>query len=201
MEKRAKIPDRDEYRQTLTKLIEKGEFTTLVAIRMGCEMGMPRIEIVNAKVSEIDRFNKRGLWVEKAKKVRRGYTHDKKTGKKKPVFEMRKREIPINPGLYQLIMNYIDKDQVFILKREKGDVNKPFSMRYINTLYDNIGTSWSSHKSRHFFKDMVWTWMRTNRQIDPGLVKEFLGHKKSQTENYGSISWDYKLDVIDQVFK
>ena len=201
MQKRTKIPSRDEYRQTLTRLIEKGDFTILVAIRMGCEMGMPRIEIVNARVSDIDRFHKRGLWIEKAKKVRRGYTRDKKTGEKKPVFEMRKREIPINPGLYQLIMNYIDKDQVFILKREKGDVNKPFSERYVNTFYDMGGTSWSSHKSRHFFKNCVADWMRENRQVDLGLIKELMGHKKNQTEDYGGYSWDYKCSVLDKVFE
>lgn len=200
MEKRAKIPDRDEYRQTLTRLIENGNLTTLIAVRMGCEMGVSRLEIVHARVSNIDRFHKRGLWIEKAKRVRRGYKRDKK-GVKHPVFEMRQRELPINPNLYQLIMSYIDKNQMYILKRDKGDVNKSFSERYINTLYEQSGIIWSSHKSRHFFKDMVWDWMRVNRQIDPGLVKDLLGHKKSQTEDYGSLSWDYKCDVIDQVFK
>jgi len=200
MEKRAKIPDRDEYRQTLTRLIENGNLTTLIAVRMGCEMGVSRLEIVHARVSNIDRFHKRGLWIEKAKRVRRGYKRDK-DGVKHPVFEMRQRELPINPNLYQLIMSYIDKNQMYILKRDKGDVNKSFSERYINTLYEQSGISWSSHKSRHFFKDMVWDWMRVNRQIDPGLVKDLLGHKKSQTEDYGSLSWDYKCDVIDQVFK
>jgi len=200
MEKRAKIPDRDEYRQTLTRLIENGELTTLIAVRMGCEMGISRLEIAHARISNIDRFHKRGLWIEKAKKVRRGYKRDKK-GIKHPFFEARRRELPINPNLYQLIMSYIDKNQIYILKRDKGDVNNPFSERYINTLYEQSDISWSSHKSRHFFKDMVWDWMRVNRQIDPGLVKELLGHKKSQTEDYGSISWDYKRDVIDKVFE
>jgi len=200
MEKRAKIPDQDEYHQTLTKLIENGNLTTLIAVRMGCEMGITRLEIVNATVSNIDRFHKCGLWIEKAKKVRRGYKKDKK-GDRHIVFEMRRRELPINSNLYQLIMSYIDKNQMYILKRDKGNINKAFSERYINTLYEQAEVSWSSHKSRHFFKDMVWNWMRTNRQIDPGLVKDLLGHKKSQTEKYGSISWDYKQDVIDQVFK
>ncbi len=200
MEKRSKVPSRDEYRQTLTRLIEKGDFTTLVVVRMGCEMGMPRIEIVNARVSDINRFHKRGLWIEKAKKVRRGYTHDKKTGKKKIVFEMRKREIPMNPSLYQIVMNYVDKDQLFIMKRDKGNINKPFSERYINTLYDNNNISWRTHKSRHFFKDCVADWMRANRQVDLGLIKELMGHKKNQTEDYGGYSWDYKLEVLDKVF-
>lgn len=197
--KRAKIPSREEYHQTLTRLIENGNLTTLIAVRMGCEMGLSRIEIVNSRVSDLDRFHKRGLWLEKAKKVRRGYTRDKK-GKKYPVFEMRQREIPMNPNLYQLIMSYIDKNQMYILKRDKGDVNKAFAERYINTLYDNADVGWSSHKSRHFFKNMVIDWMRENRQMDQGLVKDLMGHKKSQTEMYGSISWDYKLEVLDKVF-
>lgn len=200
MKKRTKIPSKEEYRQALTRLIEKGDFTTLVSVRMGCEMGMPRIEVVNARVSDIDRFHKRGLWIEKAKKVRRGHTYDKKTGKRKPVFEMRQREIPINPSLYQLIMNYIDKDQMYILKRDKGDLNKSFSERYINTIYESAQIDWSPHKSRHFFKDCIADWMRANRQVDLGLIKELMGHKKNQTEDYGGYSWDYKLEVIDNVF-
>ena len=42
--------------------------------------------------------------------------------------------------------------------------------------------------------------MRENRQVDPPLMKELMGHKKTVDEEYGSISWDYKLEVIDKVF-
>ena len=71
-EKRSLVPDHELYRQTLARLIENKEITTLIAVRLGCELGITRLEIVNAKVSDIDRINKRGLWIEVAKRVRRG---------------------------------------------------------------------------------------------------------------------------------
>lgn len=200
MEKRSLIPSQEQYKQTLTRLIEGGQLTCLVAVRMGCEMGMTRIEIINSRVSDLDRYHKRGLWIERAKKVRRGIK-TMEDGTKKVVFEMRKRELPVNPNLYQILKSYINKDQMFILKREKGNFNNPFIPRYINHLYEANEIPWSTHKSRHFFKNMVIDWMRNNRQMDQGLIKDLLGHKKSQTERYGSISWDYKCDVIDKVFE
>jgi integrase len=188
MDKRKLIPDHNQYNQTLTKLIENGETTCLVAIRLGCEMGMSRIEIVNARISDIDRYHTRGLWIEVAKKVKRG---------KK--FIARKREVPINPNLYQLLKTYSDKDQNYILQRKQGDINKPFIPRYINTLYEKNNIPWSTHKSRHYFKNKLTDWMRKNRQVDMGLVKELMGHKKTVTEDYGSYSWDYMRDIIDKV--
>ena len=199
MEKRTLEPDLELYRNTLTRLTENGEMTTLVAIRMGCELGMTRLEIVNAKVSDVDRYNKRGLWIEVAKKVRRG---KKKTidGKKTPMYLMRQREVPINYNFYQVIKSYIDPNQMYILRREKGNRNKPFIPRYINTLYDQNKVPWRSHKSRHFFKSQVWSWMQKNKQVDVGLMKEYMGHKKTTDEDYGSYSWDYKREVLDKVF-
>ena len=41
--------------------------------------------------------------------------------------------------------------------------------------------------------------MRENQQVDLGLIKELMGHKKTVTEDYGSYSWDYKRNVIDEV--
>lgn len=199
-EKRTKIPDRDEYRQTLINLTEQKNIDTIIALRLGCELGMTRIEIANARISDLDRFHKRGLWIEVAKRVRRGNkTMD--DGTKKPLFEMRQREVPVNANLYTLLQSYINKNQVYILKREKGNVNKPFAPRYINTLYEQANISWSNHKSRHFFKNRVKDWMREARQVDEELISEFMGHKKTQTQQYGSTSWDYKRDVIDKVFQ
>lgn len=198
--KRNYIPEKKEYKNTQTTLIEKGDLTTLIALRMGCELGMTRIEIVNTRTIDIDRYHKRGLWIETAKQVRRGSTKDK-DGKRKPRFEMRKREIPINTSLYQLLKSYIDDNQKYILHRQKGDIQKPFAPRYINTLYEKNNIIWPTHRSRHYFKNQVMDWMRTNRQVDEGLIKQLLGHKKTQTQEYGSISWDYQRDVIDKVFE
>jgi len=200
MDKREYIPDLETYKKTLDFLIENNEIKTLVAVRMGCEMGISRLEIVNARVSDMDRINKRGLWIEVAKKVRRGSKKDS-DGKKLPVFEMRQREIPINSSLYQLLKTYTTASQMYILHRDKGDIKKPFIPRYINTLYEANKVPWSSHKSRHYFKSRVWSWMMQNRQVDVGLLKELLGHQKDVTENYGAYSWDYKRDVLDQVFQ
>ena len=198
-EKRSLVPDREMYLQTLAWLTENKEITTLIAVRLGCELGMTRLEIVNAKVSDIDRINKRGLWVEVAKRVRRG----KKVvnGKKIPFFEARQREIPINSNLYQLLTTYTNNNRLYILAREKGSIDKPFTERYINTLYEQNNVPWSNHKSRHYFKSSVWSWMQKNKQVDPGLLKEYLGHQKSTTENYGVYSWDYKREVLNKVFE
>ena len=122
-------------------------------------------------------------------------------GTKKPSFEMRQREVPVNASLYALLQSYIDKNQVYILKREKGNVNKPFAPRYINTLYELAAITWSNHKSRHFFKNRIKDWMRETRQMDEELIADLLGHKKNQTQKYGSMSWDYKRDTIDKVFQ
>jgi len=199
IEKRKTIPDLEMYHQTLTNLVENDEITTLIAVRMGCEMGLTRLEIVNACKSDIDRINKRGLWIEVAKRVRRG--RHKVDGKKVPVFEMRQREIPINSNLYQQLKTYVMGSQKYILHRERGDITKSFIPRYVNTLFEKNSIPWSSHKSRHFFKGHVWSWMQKNRQVDPGLLKEYLGHKKDTTENYGVYEWDYKREVLDKVFQ
>lgn len=198
--KRTYIPTREEYRQTVARLVEEKDLDALIVMRLGCELGMSRIEIVNTKISDIDRINKRGLWVEVAKQVRRGFKQGR-GGKRKPNFEMRQREIPINTGLYQLLISYMNNSQVYLLKRHKGDKKKAFTPRYINSIYERAEISWSSHRSRHFFKNQLKDWMRKNRQIDDELVKEYLGHKKDTTELYGSLSWDYKCEVLDKVFQ
>jgi integrase len=197
---RSFIPSKEQYKETIKRLIDNNQIKTLIATRMGCEMGLSRLEIANSRISDLDRIHPRGLWIEIAKRVRRG---SKRTadGKKKPVFEARSREIPVNSSLYALIKSFLREGQIYILYREKGDVNKPFVPRYINTLYEENNVPWSTHMSRHFFKNMVMDWMRTARQVDEGLLSELLGHKKSQTQDYGSLSWDYKRDVVDKVFE
>jgi len=200
MQKRAHIPTRDEYQKTLTKLTEQKNLDTLIALRLGCELGLTRLEIVNLKTTDLDRINKRGLWVEVAKQVRRGNKKGR-GGRYKPNFEMRKREVPVNTSLYQLLISYIDKSQVYILKRHKGDPRKPFTPRYINKLYEKSGLTWATHHSRHFFKNQVKDWMRRHHQIDDELIKDYMGHKKDTTETYGDLSWDYKLEILDGVFQ
>lgn len=196
--KREYVPDREMYRQTLTRLMEDDQITTLVAVRLGCELGLTRLEIVNAKVDDIDVTNKRSLNVRVAKRVRRG--NKKVDGKKIPVFKMRTREIPININLYQLLKTYMKGSNIYILHREKGDQKESFIPRYVNYLYDSNDIPWSSHKSRHFFKSQVWSWMMKNHQPDRALLQEFMGHQKDVHDSYGEYAWDYKLEVVDGVF-
>ena len=192
-DKRNLIPSTEQYNETLQQLIEQNDMNTLIAVRLGCELGMSRIEIVNAEIRNIDREHKRGLWIDVAKHVRRG----------KDKFVMRSREIPINLDLYTLLLNYVDKDLKYILKRErKGPIAKPMQELHINYLYERANIPWATHKSRHYFKNRVRDWMRTNRQMDEELVRHFMGHKHMDAhQSYGDFSWDYKLDVIDNVFR
>ena len=190
-DKRLLIPSKEQYQNIIRDLAERNLMTTLIAVRMGCEMGMPRIELCNAEIRNIGREHKRGLYVDVAKKVKR-------EGK----FVMRSREIPINISLYSLLLNYIDKDSKYILKRERArDISKPFHPLHINYLYQKAGIPWSTHKSRHCFKNIIKDWMRTNRQMDDELMHHLMGHAPLDAhETYGSFSWDYKLEVIDKVF-
>ena len=197
--KRSLIPSNEQYQQTIKELTDKNLFRTLIAVRMGCEMGMTRLEIVNARISDLDRYHNRGLWVEIAKKVHRG--NKIVDGVKTAQFQARSREIPMNTSLYALVKGFASKSPVYILYREKGDIMKSLETRNLNTLYTNAGISWSTHKSRHYFKNRILDWMRTNRQVDFELLADLLGHKKTQTMQYGSISWDYKQNIIDEVFK
>lgn len=199
MKKRTLIPSNEQYQQTIKELTDKNLFRTLIAVRMGCEMGMTRLEIVNARLSDLDRYHNRGLWVEIAKKVHRG--NKIIDGEKKPVFLARSREIPVNTGLYALIKGFASTSPVYVLNRIKGDIMKPLQTRNLNSLYTRAGIPWSTHKSRHYFANRVKDYMRETKQVDEGLLADLLGHKKTQTQQYGSLSWDYKQRVIDEVFK
>jgi len=190
MQKRTLIPSNEQYQQTIKELTNRNLFRTLIAVRMGCEMGMTRLEIVNARVSDLDRYHQRGLWIEVAKRVKRGSR-----------FEARSREIPVNPGLYALMKGFASNGSIFILNRQKGDIMKPLETRNLNSLYEIAGIPWSTHKSRHYYKNRILDWMRDSRQVDFELIADLMGHKKTQTQQYGSLSWDYKLKTIDEVFK
>jgi integrase len=190
MQKRTLIPSNEQYQNTIRQLTDQNRFRTLIAVRMGCEMGLSRLEITNARLSDLDRIHSRGLWIEIAKKVKRG-----------GVFQARSREIPVNSSLYALIKGFSQNGSLFILSREKGDPMQPLEPRNLNFLYTNACIPWSTHKSRHYYKNRLLDWMRTNKQVDFELIADLMGHKKTQTQQYGNISWDYKLKTIDEVFK
>jgi len=189
--KRGLIPSQNQYSTYIQKLTEAKDIHTLLALRLGCEMGLSRMEIVNLEVRNLDREHTRGLWVEIAKKVKRGKN-----------FVMRSREIPVNINLYSLLINYMDKDIKYIFRREKSlDILKPLQHQQINWLYERAGIPWSSHKSRHFFKNAVRDWMRKNRQMDEELIRHYMGHAYLDAhQSYGDFSWDYKIEIMDNVF-
>ena len=187
------IPSKEQYHNTIKRLGEECNMTTLVALRMGCEMGMSRLEIVNSETENLDRFHPRGLYVSIAKKVRRSKE-----------FKMRSREIPVNVSLYTLLKTYIDPDLKYILKREntsKSDPMKTYCTDSLNALYNNAHIPWSTHKSRHFFKNCVMAWMRKNRCVDYDLCRHYMGHLPLDVHSgYGTFDWDYMLEVIDKTF-
>ena len=199
MQKRTLIPSNEQYQAVIKDLTDKNLFRTLIAVRLGCEMGMTRLEIVNARLSDLDRYHNRGLWVEIAKKVHRG--NKIIDGKKTAQFQARSREIPMNTSLYALVKGFASKSPVYLLYREKGDIMKPLQTRNLNSLYTVAEIPWSTHKSRHYFANRMKDYMREKHQVDEGLLADLLGHKKTQTQQYGSLSWDYKQRVIDEVFR
>ena len=199
LQKRTLIPSNEQYQAVIKDLTDKNLFRTLIAVRLGCEMGMTRLEIVNARLSDLDRYHNRGLWVEIAKKVHRG--NKIVDGVKTAQFQARSREIPMNTSLYALVKGFASKSPVYLLYREKGDIMKPLQTRNLNSLYTVAEIPWSTHKSRHYFANRMKDYMREKHQVDEGLLADLLGHKKTQTQQYGSLSWDYKQRVIDEVFR
>ena len=197
-EKRTFIPDKIIYKNTINKLIENDNITECITVRLGCELGMTRLEIVNAKESDVDKIHQRGLDVSVAKRVRRG--SKRVNGEKIPNFEMRTREIPINSNFYQLLKTYTKHSGTFILQRKRGSEKKPFHVDMIDKMYYQNNIPWSCHRSRHYFKSQVWSWMIKNKQNDSGLMKELMGHQKDTHESYGEYSWDYKLEIVDGTF-
>lgn len=190
----------DEYRKTIARLVDEDAMTELIAVRLGCECGMPRQEIVNALKIDVDKINKRGLWVGVAKKIYRG-KHKTENGKREKKMEMRTREVPININLYQLLKVYTESSDIYILHRERGDPTKPFHVDMIDKWYYERNIPWATHHSRHFFKSQVWAWMIRNRRPDDTCLKEIMGHVKNVHESYGTYPWDYKLEIVDGVFQ
>ena len=182
------IPSKAQYQETLTRLVTDKLFDVVLVVRMGCEMGMSRQDIVNAEIKNLDK-KPRGLYVEKSKLVKRG-------GK----YQMRSREIPINPNLYSFIQQYIDRDQKFILKKTR-EIEEPFKVLHVNELYNKGNVSWSPHKSRHYFRTQLKTWMRAQRSMDEELIDSLMGHQpRGARELYGVIDWSYKQEIVDKVF-
>lgn len=71
---------------------------------------MAREEIVNLQRNNLERYHDKGLWVEKAKRIKKGNSK---------IYEMRSREVPINSGLYTLLRAYLETHtSPYIIDRE-----------------------------------------------------------------------------------
>lgn len=184
------VPTKQQYTKTLQDNSE--DLRGTVIIRLLCECGMAREEVVNLERGNLNRFHPRGLWIEKAKRI--------KKGKK---YEMRSREVPINSTLYTLLQAYLSTHtSPYIIDRVKhGSKPEPLTPRMINTLFERMGVAWSPHDCRHFFRSQVRKWMIYERRMDEQVIKEIMGHTLAINERYGGESdFDYKLDIVDQVF-
>lgn len=185
-------PTNNQYKQTLSGI--SGDLRTTVIIRLLSETGMAREEIVNIKRSDLNRFHPRGLWVEKAKRIKKG---------SKKVYEMRSREVPLNSSLYTLLTAYLDTHtSPYVIDRlRQTDKAKPLTPRAINTLFELHDIKWSPHDCRHFFRSQVRRWMIDERRIDIQVIKEIMGHVLDVSERYGGDSdFDYKIEIVDSVF-
>ena len=185
-------PTKTQYDQILIDI--SGDLRATIIIRLMSETGMAREEIVNLKKENIDRYHKRGMWVEKAKRIKKGNSK---------VYEMRSREVPINSSLYTLLQAYMGSHtSPYVIDRLRhGKEPKPLTPRMINTVFADNDISWSPHDCRHFFRSQVRRWMIENRRIDIQVIKEIMGHVLDVHERYGGDSdFDYKLEVVDQVF-
>ena len=145
-------PTNDQYKKTLSSL--SGDLRTTVVIRLLSETGMAREEIVNIKRSDLDRFHPRGLWVEKAKRIKKG---------SKKVYEMRSREVPLNSSLYTLLNAYLNTHtSPYIIDRLRQTAKpKALTPRAINTLFELHDVKWSPHDCRHYFRSQVRKWDRS----------------------------------------
>jgi len=185
------VPSTALYRKTLKELIEKGEIRTATVCRLAAEGSCCRIEIVNARVNQIDSKYKRGLDLSIAKRIR---------GRQAKKSHMRTRCIPLNISLYAWLLDNLDLKQTYIIPRIKGDFNKPFNERHLNNLFEKNNLPFTIHQLRHYFKSRVWEYMIKDRRPDIGVIKEMMGHKKTVHEAYGNYSWEYKLEIVDKVF-
>ena len=185
------VTTREQYKDALSMI--SGDLRPTLIVRLMSETGMAREEIVNL-TRDMDRYHKRSLWVEKAKRIKKGNSK---------LYEMRSREVLINSSLYTLLQAYLGlHTSPYVIDRVRhGMKPKPLTPRMINTVFESTGIAWSPHDCRYFFRSQVRKWMITNRRIDIQVIKEIMGHVLDVHEKYGGESdFEYKLEIVDQVF-
>lgn len=186
------VPTKQQYTKTLQDISD--DLRGTVIVRLLCECGIAREEVVNLERGNLNRFHPRGLWIEKAKRI--------KKGKK---YEMRSREVPLNSSLYTLLQAYLSTHtSPYIIDRARhGAKPEPLTPRMINTVFEKMGVKWSPHDCRHFFRSQVRRWMLHDSHMgyDVQMIKEIMGHVLNVHEKYGGeTDFECKLKVVDKVF-
>lgn len=181
------------FRETVDRLVMRKDENALMALKMGCMLGLSILEIANAKIENIDKFNKRSLYIDVAKSVKRGNK-----------YQMRCREQPIPRELYLELTEFVrDADRTYILKRKnkRYSNDRPFTPRHIAYWYTCNQIEWSSHASRKYYSVCCMDYMRKCKFIQPALLRNLLGHKPDVTQGYfaSGISFEYKLAFIDKI--
>lgn len=202
------IPTTQQYNEQLDRLTDKLAETNdnsekhrfymrgIVMLRLPSETGIAREEMITIKRSDLDRDYKRGLWIEKAKKI-------KVRGKKE--YTMRQRNVPVNRSLYTLLKSYMDTHtSPYIIDRIRDDGHstaQPLTIGSVNDIFTAMEIPWSPHDCRHYFRKAVRTYMMEQKAIDIQTIKEILGHTLTIDEQYGGeTDFDYKLKLVDAVF-
>ncbi|MCD4766364.1 MAG: site-specific integrase [Methanosarcinales archaeon] len=185
------VPTWEQYKKELSRI--SSDIKGTIIIRLLSECGIAREELACALRINLDLHHTRGLWIEKAKKVKRG------SG-----YEMRSREVPVNSSLYPLLKAFLDTSPgPFVINRMRStNMQLALTPRNINTIFDNhLNIPWSPHDCRHFFRSQVRFWMIREKQIDIQVIKEIMGHTLQVHEKYGGESpFEYKLEIVDSVF-
>jgi len=187
------IPTKEQYEKKLKELSDNLRGT--IMLRLASETGMAREELATILRSNLDRMHPQGLWIEKAKYVKRG---------KKNEYQMRSREVPINSSLYILLNAYLaTHSSPYIIDRLRHTVEpKRLSNNMINLIFDEqLHIPWSPHMCRHYFKNQLKFWMRNNHMMDVEALRAMMGHaNRDAHESYGSVDFEWNLKIVEGVF-
>lgn len=191
-----RVPTREIFRETIDRLLIRKDLNALIAVKLQCLMGLRRVEVAHAKICNIDKFNRRSLFIDVTKST-------KLKDEKKP--QMKSREQPIPRPFYLELTEFVrDSDRTYILKRKnKGySDDQPFTTRHISYFYERNQIEWSTHSSRRYYAVCLIDHMRKTKFIQKPLLRSLLGHSPidDTTDLYiNPISFEYKRSFIDNV--
>lgn len=186
-------PTRAQYNEKLKELSSNLRGT--IMLRLPSETGIVREELATILRSNLDKMHPQGLWVEKAKHVKRG---------RKNEYQMRSREVPVNSSLYTLLNAYLaTHTSPFVIDRLR---HTPEPLRLSNTMIniafdEQYHIPWSPHQCRHYFKNQVKAWMRENHMMDEEALRQMMGHAiRDAHEGYGGADFEWNLKIVEGAF-